>query len=66
MNVRFSSRDGNPFPALHTAYDSLELYRKHVDPKLQSLETCGRFMAEVQMLGIGTLFFQLSWIFSHQ
>ena len=42
MNVRFSSGDGIPFPALHTAYDTLEMYRKHMDPKLQNLETCGR------------------------
>ena len=53
MNVRFSSRDGNPFPALHTSYDTLKLYRKHIDPKLQILETCGRFMAEVRVLAIG-------------
>ena len=47
MNVRFGSRDGTAFPALHTSYDTLDLYRKHVDPNLHNLETCGRFMAEV-------------------
>ena len=57
MNVRFSSRDGNNFPALHTAYDTLELYRKHVDPKLLNLETCGRFMAEVRIFFNDLIFF---------
>ena len=57
MNVRFSSRDGNPFPALHTSYDTLKLYRKHVDPNLQNLETCGRFMAEVRVLAVGNSLF---------